>query len=123
MLNCKSLNVKGDNKGGIQNILLERLRRLSLQRKQWASKGTSTTRGIVTLEKIFFKICNTKTKEKIEPQFIVILIIFCRIPVKLTWSPTNQLHALALLQACEYLKLLHTCNPYFYLFHITQVLL
>lgn len=106
MLNCKSSNVKGDNKGGVQNILWQRLLQLSLQRKQW----TSTTRGIATFQKIFFEICNTKTKEKIEPRFLVILISFCKIPVQLTWSPTNQLHAVALLQAHKYLKLLHTCK-------------
>lgn len=34
MLNCKSSNVKGDNKGGLQNILREKIIELNVQRKQ-----------------------------------------------------------------------------------------
>lgn len=60
MLNCRPSNVKGDNKGGVQNILRERLWR----RKHWISKWTSTARGTATFQKLYFQICNTKTKKK-----------------------------------------------------------
>lgn len=60
MLNCRPSNVKGDNKEGVQNILRERLWR----RKHWISKWTSTARGTATFQKLYFQICNTKTKKK-----------------------------------------------------------
>lgn len=111
MLNCKSSGVKGDR--GVQDIPWERLLLLGLQRKQWTSKWTSTSRQIATIQNQLSENCNTKTKEKFEPQFLAMLIIFLRIPLQLTQPPTTKRHTMAQLQMQEYLKLLRTARLFF----------